>query len=500
MIIGPKPDEDYRHRHDEGIRVKGYTHQWADALRAVRRLVANPNPDQTYAVRELELANFGYRRGERKMAKIQTDLDKEETLAAFVKALPNLRQVRLSNAGPPFEAFLQALNEHPNKPDVHLLGETGLRLVSGPLPCVATIRARVNPYTDKPEKANTRMTDLQKLFLSCTNLRSFALTVSGNYGGCMRPHIHHTVTENFQFDGGKVTFPPLESLSLNGYHPAEDEGEWPYWRDGMQWGRLKSLSLGPHPIGHGESGTSLLQHFQGLATSLRSLTVVCWASEGSEKPAVLRRFLESFDTLVEITVKRHFVPARSLITHKKLRKLILHCIEVERPEGESRPTLDVDDLVLLDNSCTELEELEIDISRDTSGQWPKPILETLAASFPNLRRLTLHCEVGIDFSGGFYGAPERPEGPLLPILDETVVRTFAEPFFALRGPSKLENLTLKTGENLRRFPQWPPTYSYQERGWERVRHVYPSGRDGEVKVERGESASWYQYSDWFDSD
>jgi hypothetical protein len=422
--------------------------------------------------------------------KIRKEFDREDTLAALVKVLPNLQQVRLSRESPPFDAFLRALNEHPNKPEIHLLGEQGFRPAFGPLPGVVSIRAHVNPYHDTPDKPNTCMPDLEKLVFSCTNLKYFSLTVSGNYGGCMRPRLHHPVTRNFHFDDGKATFPPLESLSLNGYNPGDDENdEWPHWRDGMQWSRLKSLTLGPNPLySRGPSSTSLLKNFQAYATALCSLTVLCWAGEGSEKPAVLRRFLESFDTLEELTIKRHFVPARSLVTHKRIKRILLHCIELERPEGESRPTLDVADLALLGTSCLELEELEIDISRDTSGEWPKPILDTLATSFPNLRHLTLHCEVGIDFAASFMGFEGRQQEPLLPLLDEAVARTFAEPFFTLRGPSKLEKLTLKTGENLRRFPQWPPRYLDLEREWARVQDLYPLGYDGEMKVKRGREA------------
>jgi hypothetical protein len=484
-VLGPNPDDYYRFRQCKGIKTKGYSAQWADALSLVRRLVANPNPDHTHAIRELEFASLYLSVYEPGMEEISNDLDKEDTLAALVKVLPNLRRVRISGESPPFEAFFRALHEHPKKPEIHLLAEGGLRPVFGLLPSVVTIRARVNPWHDTPEKPNTSVPDLEKLFFSCPNLKSFSLIVSGNYGGCMRPLLHHDITCNFHFDNRKVAFPPLESLSLNGYSPGyDDNDEWPHWRDGMQWDRLKSLSLGPHPSWScGPSSASLLEKFQGYATALRSLTVLCWAAEGEEKPAVLSTFLESFNTLEELVVKRHFVPARSLVGHKNLKRLLLHCIELQRPEGEFRPTMDVTDLTLLDANCPELQDLEMDISRDASGQWPKPILEALATSFPNLLRLSLHCEVGIDFS-----KRGRREKPLLPLLDDAVARTFAEPFFASRGPSKLEELTLKTGEDLRRFPQWQPAYSALERKWARAQVVFPPGSDGEIKVMKGMTA------------
>ncbi|KAK4444469.1 hypothetical protein QBC34DRAFT_334845 [Podospora aff. communis PSN243] len=489
LVLGPIPDEDYRSRQRNGIKTKTCAAQWADALSLVRRLVASPNPDHTHGVRELEFASLQITKYQAENEQISNDMDKEDTLAALVKVLPGLRRVQISGDSPPFEAFFRALDEHPNKPDIHLLGEKGLRPTFGPLPRILTIRASVNPWRDSPEKPNTSIPDLEKLFFSCSNLCSFSLTVGGNYGGCTRPHIHHGVTLNFQFDNGNVTFPPLESISLNGY--AMGDNEWPHWRDGMQWNRLKSLSLGPNPSrSRGPSSVSLLEKFRGYATALRSLTVLCWAAEGEEKSAVLNSFLASFDTLEELVVKRHFVPAQSLVGHTNLKRLLLHCIETWRPEGEFRPTLDATDLALLDASCPGLEELEIDISRDASGQWPKPILETLATSFPNLRRLGLHCEVGIDFIGKRWPGQENP---LLPLLDGAVVRTFAEPFFALRGSSKLETLTLKTGENLRRFPQWPPPYQGKERSWARTHHVFPPGSGGEVKVLKGEVVNRFEH-------
>jgi hypothetical protein len=66
---------------------------------------------------------------------------------------------------------------------------------------------------------------------------------------------------------------------------------------------------------------------------------------------------------------------------------------------------------------------------------------------------------------------------------------FAEPFFAERRKEmpnwRLERVTLRTGENLRRFPQWHPAYANEERTWSRVLSLYPVGKDGELRVEEG---------------
>jgi hypothetical protein len=53
--------------------------------------------------------------------------------------------------------------------------------------------------------------------------------------------------------------------------------------------------------------------------------------------------------------------------HPRLKRLCLHAIEIDRGAGTSRPTMAVDDLRELDMACPDLEELEIDISRDKHG-------------------------------------------------------------------------------------------------------------------------------------
>jgi len=459
---------------------------WVHALNMVRRLAATPNPDQTRAVREIEVKHFQNYYDDDPEAEEGEEQPEavgdvrpmfKQALPGFVMVLPNLRKVRLSGSTPKFNALIRALHEHPNKPEIELLDEDGLRRVSGPLPGIVTLRANVNPFRDTVEKPNTVIPDIQKLLFACTNLKFFALSMSGNYGGCMGPRIHHRQTYNFEFTSDDDTpFPPLESLSIEGYE-IEPDNEWPHWRDRLDWARLETLSLGPDPRSRGGTMCAgILGLAKGHATALRSLTVKEWASE-REKCLPLEDFLMSFDTLEELTIKQPSVPVSALISHSKLKRLCLHCIEVRRPEGTHRPTLDAADLNLLDASCPDLETLEIDIARGASKEWPESVIKPLATSFRNLRRLTLHCEVGIEFDYKVH-----QEEPFLPLLDETLAEAFAKPFFVLRGASKLEKLTLMTGEDLRRFPQWPPAYKEKERSWSAVVDIWPPREDGQVAV------------------
>ena len=524
--IGPPPPV-YIHssRWNPNAKPADSRTQWATSLALVRRLAAFPGNNQSRAVREVEIQYFAAGRTGHLPVTGDFRQQFEEELPKFIKAAPNLQHVRVCSPRPAFTEFFRALHEHPNKPEIHLLREDGTRHVSGPLPGVVTLNvATQSPWRDTPDKANRVIPATQKLFFACPDLKAFTLTVYNAFGGCVIEPVYHSVIQNFQFplgddnnnndndndegggdgDGGSVVFPPLEFLSLSGYNMDVDK-EWPRWRDGLDWSRLHTLILGPDPrYSGGATMADLLTQFRGHATTLRSLTVQTWADEGEETCPPLEGFLSSFSTLQELVVKRHFVPAQTLVRHTRLKRLVLHCIEVFREQPSVRPTLSVEDLAVLDKNCPELEILEIDISRSTSvsasasvstrerdgekereregkgekGTWPKDVLTALALSFPRLRELTLHCEIGLDFQAGFH-----PKGPSLPALDESLVRDFAEQFFALRSSSsRLEKISIKTGEMLRRFPQWSPGYASTERRGTRKFDAWKCWNTGEVKV------------------
>jgi len=283
---------------------------------------------------------------------------------------------RLPRPKPAFERLISALSGHDNEPELHLLGEDGSRAVTGPMPCVTVLRARVNPYCEEGDMPNRKMLGLQELFFACPNLKSFSLAVHGNYGGCVRVVPRHPMVKSFELSG-KETFPPLQYLSLDGY-PME-HGEWMRWREGLNWSNLASLSLGPRPDldrmtrsgsnAHAES-LQLLKRLTSSgvhAKSLRRFELRNWAGEGRESCSVLKRFLASFETLEQLTVKGHFVPVRAVCNHTGLRRLCLHAIELPRGAAVARPTLGVAELSELDARCPHLEELELDIHRDSNG-------------------------------------------------------------------------------------------------------------------------------------
>jgi hypothetical protein len=48
------------------------------------------------------------------------------------------------------------------------------------------------------------------------------------------------------------------------------------------------------------------------------------------------------------------------------------------------------------------------------------------------------------------------------VLTESTAQEFAKLFFKFRGSSIINTITLKTGEDLRWFPHWPPDYAVAE--------------------------------------
>lgn len=217
----------------------------------------------------------------------------------------------------------------------------------------------MNPYSETDDRPKWHMAALQKVFFACPNLTSFALYVYGNYGGCVRRSPRHPLIHTFQLNG-EEKFPPLVSLSLDGYQM--QSSQWVHWRDKLDWHILTSLSLGP------TLNPGMLEVLTGVATHLRALKVETWAREGRDDCPELEDFLRSFDTLEQLTVRGHFASKRALCNHAGLRRLCLHSVELPR-DGARRPVLDVAGLKELDAKCPDLETLEIDIYRDKSNGW-----------------------------------------------------------------------------------------------------------------------------------
>lgn len=112
--------------------------------------------------------------------------------------------------------------------------------------------------------------------------------------------------------------------------------------------------------------------------------------------------------------------------------------------------------------------------------------------FKSLRRLALHFEIGLQnlsnvietsplFQTPMYGIHD--EKLAKPVLVENSAKEIGQMINSSRSASNLRLLILKTGESLRRFPQWRPPYANWETQQSRSYEVYlPSNTSDELQV------------------
>ncbi|KAI0454703.1 hypothetical protein F5B21DRAFT_231651 [Xylaria acuta] len=420
------------------------------------RLLDTKNEQLRNAVHELEFGQFEGNHSS----------DMEKRLVTLIDLLPNLQRVKIR--GRLTQGALRDLTGSSKRISLHLLGEDGKRLIENDLPNVVVLAAKVNPF-DESKGPNRHILGIQKLLFACPNLTSFSVGTIGGYGGCVRRIPRFEMVHSFRFSGDE-NFPPLEDLSLSGYRLSDDEQE--HWQKKLQWSKLRSLTLGPRYT------ASFLKLAAGYAKSLRDLKVQVYtdADRKTDCPP-LEHFLRTFTSLESLTVKGYYLPVGPIGNHPGLKHLCLHSFEPVR-EDDLRPTLGVEQLQELDESCAYLEALELDLYRD--GEWPEHILKTLATGFRNLRRLTLHLELGIRGVSGFRTLDPEECTYLEPILTKDSAKEVGQQFFKWRSSSKLSVLVLTTGEPLRRYTQWEPAYSMFERINEDTIEVYKPWNTGGV--------------------
>ncbi|KAI1423349.1 hypothetical protein F5Y12DRAFT_757987 [Xylaria sp. FL1777] len=436
-----------------------------------RRLLDTKYEHLRNAVHELDYGEF---HGERSS-------EMEKRLLALVDSLPNLQRVKIR--GPLSQEALQGLEGHSKRISIYLLGEDGKRKIETQLQNVVALGAVVNPFRAS-KGPNLDILDIQKLLFACPNLTSFSLGVTGNYGGCVRSRPHAGTVYSFEFSGDE-TFPPLEELSLSGYRL--DEDEWEYWQEKYPWSKLRALTLGPR------YQANFLNLAAGYIKSLRNLTVQVYTDADLKiKCSPLKNFLWTFTSLESLIVKGYYLTPGPIGNHPGLKHLCLHSFEPMK-EGITRLTLDVEQLQELDKNCPYLETLEIDLNRD--GEWPEDLLKALAAGFRNLRRLTLHLELGLKSVNPGVGTDVLKCIYMEPALNENSAREVGQRFFKWRSSSKLNVLVLKTGEPLRRYPQWEPFHSTYERHHQITIEVYNPWKAENV-YEKQNQVTFEVYNPW----
>ncbi|KAI0186296.1 hypothetical protein EV127DRAFT_439460 [Xylaria flabelliformis] len=430
-----------------------------ELARSLSSILLDPRNEQLRnAVHEIEFGRFN-----------KSDIDDiEQRLMALVDSLPNLQRIKTRACLS--QDVLRRLNGHSKQLSLYLLGEDGKRTVEGQLHSVLALAATVDSYSQDRGP--------NKDFL--------------DYGGCAPRFPAEGTVFSFQFSSDGKPFPPLEDLSLNGYHLSQNEGG--HWAEKMQWSKLRSLSLGP------QNTTAFLQLAINHATFLRDLTVQVYPDDADGQP-LLEEFLINHTSLESLTVKGHYVSSRVVGFHTGLKHLCLHSFEPAE-KSQTRPVFCSVQLQELNTSCPYLETLEIDLHRN--GTWPEPELKILATKFKNLRRLILHLELGIanvEVQQGPNGLPEESVTFIEPVLTEGSAREMGKQFFDWRSlssssswSSKLSLLVIKTGEPLRRVPQWEPAYvQFERRNADTIEIHWPIGPEDAPEVVVLPRDPWSQF-------
>ncbi|KAF7157678.1 hypothetical protein CNMCM5623_002052 [Aspergillus felis] len=396
----------------------------------------------------------------------------DDVLATLVNRLPNLEAIVFQNELPITDGFVNALLSHEKSPKLHLLGEDGRTRVNIKMPFVqklhTSVNARARAPRDRPgtDRSGVRAWEpqrlaLHELFSAFPNLEELSVSINWLRGGCVMggPPSPTRILDLILSE--EATFPPLKSLSLSGY-PVEGD-EVALWRDRFPWDRLHSLTLGVQLL---PSTPGLLELATGKVVNLKEFQITSYNRLSTS--AELDAFLCSFDTLESLTAKGAVPSLTSVIHQSNLKHICLHTIEEPARERE---TLDVEQLKDLNQHCPKLTTLEIDL--DPNGTWPDDIVSVIATGFKNLRRFSIHVGLGIAHAKDYHSMEEE----FARVLTKSKAHDFAKRFFELRGPSVLEVVTLKTGENLRWFPQWHPKYAIAEEECTKIFEIYPPLED-----------------------
>jgi hypothetical protein len=198
---------------------------------------------------------------------------------------------------------------------------------------------------------------LHDIFFAYPNLKNLSVRLDfsrnrDRTGGSPLPERPVTTIEPLRL-GETDSFPPIQSLALSDYGISREE--WRFWERKLPWANLKSLALGP------VRSHSFLELITGYAQNLSNLEVYAYNPLEMHSCPNLTDFLLSFDTLEALTVKQCWPSLDAVAHHSKLKSLTFHATENRE---KKRPLLDLEDLEYLDEMCTELEFLEIDIRRE----------------------------------------------------------------------------------------------------------------------------------------
>lgn len=252
--------------------------------------------------------------------------------------------------------YLSSIEEHPNKPQLHLLAESGLVSCPRSLPAVTALRVKDESDYDGDKGPNYFLSYIA----SYPNLKSVIWKRRDHF---YRPYR----VSGFDMDN---IFRSLEHLALDGHILSNGIWDWPHGPFNLS--NLSSLELGPDWM----SASSNLSLLTGHMVNLRRLKVWTKLWETRQLCQPLINFLLSFDTLVDLTIINLFVSFHAITGHTGLVNLRVHEEETRRSVYACHMP-GKQDLISLDVSCPHLETLELDVERVNNGwvcvnSWPMP--------------------------------------------------------------------------------------------------------------------------------
>lgn len=250
--------------------------------------------------------------------------------------------------------YMTSIDQHPQKPELHLLAENGEISCPRSLPRVTVIKvSAVNKYSYVEGHPPPRQThNFVKFITSCSNLKSCSWVVKNPD----EKVICQTTSDLEEFDT-QAPFPDLEHLALDGHYIGSQLGHG--WQNHFKWSNLSSLEIGPQLF-----ALENLRLMTGCPMKLKCLKVTGSDVQNEELGRSLENFLMSFDTLVNLEILNCFFPLDAISRHTRLSRLCVHIGETWNCL-DSRAVYGNLDMISLDTLCPQLENLELDIERDS---------------------------------------------------------------------------------------------------------------------------------------
>lgn len=282
-----------------------------------------------------------------------------------------------------------------------------------------------------------RMRQLKSVLLSCLSLKYLDLDVAQPTGIGVRlntppeycglgfahgeklPALEGLILTNYPFHSGRPHVAGTESD--HGIDPPGTETEIDYWVNTFDWSRLKRLAT---------RSNDFAEQLMPRLTSLQEMTHLDqWLDQD-----LSRFYLHIPSLLTSISVPTLKSITLGGILHHGGTLEALHIHQPESYYFQWRDyAMDIDSLRAIQQNCTNMAELSLDIARD--GMWPHDMFEALA-QFGRLRILHVWLELGANSS----------TGPVEPL----VTMSAAEEMYRMirsraRGISQLEQLVVHSG-------------------------------------------------------